>query len=150
MQRPDYLITIDIKDSLSKAANKMRDEGVHHLIVVNQGKLVGLLSDRDTLKVWTKSGGRGLNELKVKDAYREDLPSISPDSTVEEAVGIMERENTDALLVDTSNGVGIVTTLDLLESLSSRSNPSGMDFTKLTFSDPLLQKIMKTLADIGI
>src|SRR5690606_8116587 len=105
------LITIDKSASLAEASEVMREEGIHHLVVVSGKQLLGVLSDRDALDAWVRAGGGDLNRLKVADAYRKDLPSITPDTSVQEAVTLMQREYSDALLVELNDTVGIVTTM---------------------------------------
>lgn len=42
--------------SLERAAEEMVKLGIRHLVVVDQGELVGVLSMRDIVRVWTTAG----------------------------------------------------------------------------------------------
>jgi CBS domain-containing protein len=42
--------------SLEQAAEEMVQRGIRHLVVVNRGELVGVLSMRDIVRCWTKVG----------------------------------------------------------------------------------------------
>lgn len=42
--------------SLERAAAEMSKRGIRHLIVVDEGELVGILSIRDIVRVWTSDG----------------------------------------------------------------------------------------------
>jgi CBS domain-containing protein len=42
--------------SLERAAEEMVKLGIRHLVVVDQGELVGVLSMRDIVRVWTRVG----------------------------------------------------------------------------------------------
>jgi CBS domain-containing protein len=42
--------------SLERAAEEMVKLGIRHLVVVDQGELVGVLSMRDIVRVWTQAG----------------------------------------------------------------------------------------------
>ena len=55
----DYMtlkpISIHPDESVSKALGLMFDHGIHHLPVVEDEQLVGILSDRDLRKTWRKN-----------------------------------------------------------------------------------------------
>src|SRR5512143_3377282 len=42
--------------SLERAASEMSKRGIRHLVVVEEGELVGVLSIRDIVRVWTSEG----------------------------------------------------------------------------------------------
>jgi CBS domain-containing protein len=42
--------------SLEHAASEMSTRGIRHLVVFDQGNLVGILSIRDIVRVWTSAG----------------------------------------------------------------------------------------------
>jgi len=42
--------------SLEHAASEMSTRGIRHLVVFDQGELVGVLSIRDIVRVWTSAG----------------------------------------------------------------------------------------------
>jgi CBS domain-containing protein len=52
----DSVITASPDWSLERAAAEMSRRGVRHLIVYNEGELVGVLSMRDIVRVWTSEG----------------------------------------------------------------------------------------------
>lgn len=42
--------------SLERAASEMAQRGIRHLVIVDGGDLVGVLSMRDIMRVWTSAG----------------------------------------------------------------------------------------------
>lgn len=52
----DSLITASPEWSLERAATEMARRKVRHLLVVDSGNLVGVLSMRDVMRVWTSAG----------------------------------------------------------------------------------------------
>ena len=42
--------------SLDQAAEEMTQRGIRHLVIVDRGELVGVLSMRDIVRCWTKTG----------------------------------------------------------------------------------------------
>jgi len=47
----DHILEIGLEDGPGEAAKLMRDQGVHHLFVTEEGRVVGILSSFDLLKV---------------------------------------------------------------------------------------------------
>ena len=41
------LITLDVDDDLAKAKNTFDEFPIHHILVLDEGKLVGIINDRD-------------------------------------------------------------------------------------------------------
>ena len=54
--RSDAVISAAPDWSLERAAMEMSRRHIRHLVVVEQGELVGVLSMRDILRVWTTDG----------------------------------------------------------------------------------------------
>jgi CBS domain-containing protein len=52
----DSVITASPDWSLERAAAEMSKRGIRHLVVVEEGELVGVLSIRDIVRVWTRDG----------------------------------------------------------------------------------------------
>lgn len=52
----DSVITASPDWSLERAAGEMSRRGIRHLVVVEDGELVGVLSIRDIVRVWTSEG----------------------------------------------------------------------------------------------
>lgn len=52
----DSVITASPDWSLERAASEMSKRGIRHLVVVDEGELVGMLSIRDIVRVWTSDG----------------------------------------------------------------------------------------------
>jgi CBS domain-containing protein len=50
------LITATPDWSLERAATEMAHRGIRHLVIVERGNLVGVLSMRDIMNVWTSDG----------------------------------------------------------------------------------------------
>ena len=52
----DSVITASPDWSLERAASEMASRGIRHLVIVDDGKLAGVLSMRDIMRVWTSAG----------------------------------------------------------------------------------------------
>jgi CBS domain-containing protein len=118
-----HLVTATPGTRLPEAARLMRDRGIRHLLVLEEEKLVGIVSDRDlkqaVASALTSGEGRDrgdlLEKLVVGDIMARTVMTIGPADPVEEAARIMARERISALPVTQGRRlVGIVTETDVL------------------------------------
>lgn len=112
LMTPDPL-TIAPDRTLADARALTSSRGVHHLPVVQEGLLVGILSDRDLLRA-QGAGRRG--DYPVTDLMTVEPEVIGPDGRASEAAARMVEHHVSALPV-TERGrlVGILAIPDLLE-----------------------------------
>jgi acetoin utilization protein AcuB len=102
---------------LSMAHERMRGWGVRHLPVLDGGKLVGILSQRDALLIETL---RDVNpaEVPVEDAMTSDVYIVSPDAPIGEVASAMaEHKYGCAVVMNGTHLAGIFTTTDALRAL---------------------------------
>ena len=114
----DDVLTIDASEPLWKAAQMMRDGNVGVLPVVEEGKLRGIVTDRD-LVIRGLAAGTEPSGMRVGDCATWDIVCARADSPVEEAMEVMAECQVGRLpVVDIDNHViGIVT----LSSLALRA-----------------------------
>lgn len=93
----------------------MRQAAIHHLVVIDDSRLVGVVSDRDLGGV----GGRALRKTKrVADVMTPQVVTVPPDTTVRKAANLMRGRAIGCLVVAVRDRVrGIVTVSDLLTLL---------------------------------
>jgi acetoin utilization protein AcuB len=102
---------------LSMAHERMRGWGIRHLPVLEGGKLVGILSQRDALLVETL---RDVDPAKVavEDAMTIDVYLVSPDTPLGEVASAMaEHKYGCAVVMSGTLLAGIFTTVDALRAL---------------------------------
>ena len=109
------LVTVTPVESARQAYDLMRDHRFRHLPVVSEGRLVGILSDRDLRPVLLSPG---LADAAVSELMSEDLTTITADTLVEDAASLLVVKKIGCLpVVDGDRLVGIVTETDLLAVL---------------------------------
>ncbi|HEY6299695.1 MAG TPA: CBS domain-containing protein [Candidatus Binatus sp.] len=105
-------ITIDQHDTLSKAKTIMDAGRFRRLPVMDDGRLVGIVTERD-LREYTGY----LESTRVTAAMRTPLITVTPYNTVEDAALLMLKHKIGGLpIVSDGTLVGIVTTTDLLKA----------------------------------
>jgi acetoin utilization protein AcuB len=109
------LVTVSPEESSRKAYQLMRDRRFRHLPVVDRGRLVGVLSERDLRPALLSPG---LAEATVRELMSETLTTVAPDASVEDAASLLVVKKIGCLpVVDGDRLVGIVTETDLLAVL---------------------------------
>jgi len=126
MKSPVFTV---IPDTLiDNAMETMRDKHVRRLPVVENGKLVGLVT-RNTIREATPSPSTALTLwglhyqlscMKVRDVMITDVIAVHPDDTIKEVVAISEKHRIGTFPVVDANGnlVGILTNTDLFHILA--------------------------------
>ncbi|HZS33657.1 MAG TPA: CBS and ACT domain-containing protein [Methylomirabilota bacterium] len=109
------LVTVRPGETARQAYRLMRDHRFRHLPVVENGHLLGILSDRDLRPVLLSPT---LGRARVRELMSEDLTTVTPDAPVEEAASLLVVKRIGCLpVVDEGRLVGIVTETDLLAVL---------------------------------
>jgi len=109
------LVTVGPEETARSAYKLMRDRRFRHLPVVADGRLVGILSDRDLRPVLLSPG---LARARVKELMSENLTTIAPGAPVEDAASLLVVKKIGCLpVVADERLIGIVTETDLLAVL---------------------------------
>jgi len=109
--------TISTRQTLAEAHQAMRERGVRHLPVVVDGKVVGVVSQRDLYLLETLRGVDVGREL-VEEAMSDEPFVVAPDASLDEvAESMANSKHGSALVVDGAMLVGIFTSTDALRAL---------------------------------
>lgn len=123
-------VSVSMDDTLLKVREIFNNTRFHHLLVVENDKLVGVMSDRDLLKAISPHIGtpnerqRDLATLnrKVHQVMSRSPVVLQQNSTIMEAVILFNRRRLSCLpVVDQhKRPIGIVTWRDLMKHLESQ------------------------------
>ncbi len=119
-------VTITSVTTIADAVEIMRSHKFRRLPVVDGGKLVGIVTDRD-LRTVSPSQATSLSvhelnyllaKLHVKEIMQRDVVTIAPDAAIEEAALLMYNHKIGGLVVrDAAGGaVGVITETDLFKT----------------------------------
>jgi acetoin utilization protein AcuB len=107
--------TIPPAATAEEARNLMRTQRIHHLVVMNGARIVGVLSDRD---IGGRLGASVTQDRTVADLMTDRVVTVAPETTVRRAANLMRGRSIGCLIVASAGRpVGIVTVADLLELL---------------------------------
>jgi CBS domain-containing protein len=120
--------TLGRNDTLDIADNLMTLERIRHLPVLDEGRVVGVVSQRDLFRSALAAalgyGEKGqtmlLRTIRVKEVMHEPAITVSPEATAKEATRLMLEHKIGCLpVVEGRTLVGILTETDILRYLVS-------------------------------
>ena len=111
------LWSVKPNDTVFDAIKVLAEKGVGALIVMEKGKLVGILSERDyTRKIALL--GKNSKESLVKDIMTANVLVVSPNTRTRECMAIMSEKNIRHLpVMDGDTVVGMLSIRDLMNDI---------------------------------
>lgn len=118
------VVTLQYDARLDFAEEMMYLGRIRHLPVVRDKHLIGIISQRDLFKSSLTSiitnmrdNKKFLNSINIKEVMVEDIVTVSPDCTLEDAAQLMIDRKIGCLPVveDDMKLIGLVTETDLLQ-----------------------------------
>ena len=111
--------TLTPQASIADAWDLMRELEIRHVPVVQDGTLVGMLSDRDLARL---DIARMLG-MSIVNVMSSDVIAVEPETELSEVVDLLIEHKVGALPViesDTREVVGIVSYIDVLRAVQDR------------------------------
>jgi CBS domain-containing protein len=114
------VVTASVQMTVEQAARAMRSKNVGALVVVNAGRPVGMLTDRD-VAVEVVAKGLDPDTARVGDVMRKRPITIREDLGIFDAARVFARTGVRRLPVVTKSGVlvGVITVDDLIMLLGN-------------------------------
>ena len=118
--------TLEIADTLLDAVLLLRQSKMRHIPILNEGHVVGVLTDRDIwrfsptmlLPLSQQDYNRVFEETTVGKVMTRNPLTISPESPLSEAVQLLYKNKLGCLpVVEQDRLVGIITVRDMLRAL---------------------------------
>lgn len=107
------IVSLCSEDSVEKAAQLMKKEDVGSIPIVNQDKVIGIVTDRD-IALRTVGSGCDVKQTKVKDIMTANPVTGSPDMDVHAAAKLMSENQIRRLPIQENNRlVGVVALGDI-------------------------------------
>ena len=126
-------VTVGLDEPIPALLELFADHHCHHLLVVDKGALVGVISDRDVLRHVSPFAGTLAEQRRDLDTVRLHAHQImtreplvaDPDEEIDEVAGRLLRAGISCLPVVRKSGrlVGVLTWRDLLRALLSVQPP---------------------------
>ena len=105
--------TVNVDDTVLQAAQLMRDNDIGDVIVVDDGQVTGILTDRDVV-VRALAEGRDPDSTTVSEIATTGVQAIDPDASEDDALRMMREHDIRRLpVVKNGRPVGFVSLGDL-------------------------------------
>lgn len=124
------VVSVHMDDSLQSLRELFSATGFHHLVVVHDNKLQGIISDRDLLKasspfidtISERARDRALLERKAHQIMTRDVITLSPTDTIYRAIELFNDNKISCLpVVDVNqHPVGMVSWRDVMAYMQAR------------------------------
>ncbi len=113
------ILTISPEKTVYDAIKLMADHHIGSLMVMENGRLLGIITERDySRKVILE--GKSSPDTAVKDIMTKNVLCTKPDQTVEEAMALITEKRVRHLpVVEDSKVIGIISIGDLVKTIIS-------------------------------
>ena len=109
------VVAVAPEDTLGEAAERMAEHGVGSSIVLDGGRLIGILTERDLLKA--VAGRVHTSEARVREWMTQDPVTASESTSVDEAMRTMLEQGFRHLpVVEGGRTIGVVSLRELMRS----------------------------------
>jgi IMP dehydrogenase len=111
------IVSINAESSVEDAIRSMHNRKISAIIVTDQGKTVGIFTERDVVRCYIASGGKSFHDLKVKDFMVSDLIVAVPDDDIANISVIMVEKNIRHLpVLDSGKVIGMLSIRDIIQT----------------------------------
>ena len=116
-------VTLKPDETLDLANDVISLGRIRHIPIMEDGRLVGLLSERDMMGAATttifglkrKSKSALLKSVLIKDVMKKKVVTVKPDTPIKDAAHLMKEKKIGCVpVVNEGSLVGLVTTTDIL------------------------------------
>lgn len=107
-----HVVSVSPNDTVATARDRLRVNQIHHLLVLDEGAVVGVIAMRDL-------AGKA-ETIRVDEVMTREVATIDADATLRRAASMMIRGTTGCLpVLEEGAVVGIITTTDLMRVLNA-------------------------------
>lgn len=114
------VITVQADDRLTKVVELLNENPIHHLVVLSEGKVVGVISKKDLMRMHALVSqpeiGSGTYATTAGHIMSENPLTVDPDDSIGLVADIILANQFHSLpVVDEDELVGIITSHDLIK-----------------------------------
>lgn len=107
------IVSLQAEDTVEHAAQLMKEHGVGSLPICNEGKIVGIITDRD-IALRSVAMGESIQNQTVRNIMTSNPITVSPNISATEAAEIMSKKQIRRLpVVENKNLVGMASLGDI-------------------------------------
>lgn len=117
--KPAGVVTIGVQATVWEALQLMAEKDVGAVVVIDEGQVIGVLSERD----YARKGillGRTAKETMIREVMNETVITVTPQETVPQCMALMTAHRTRHLpVLEDGRLIGILSIGDLVKEVIS-------------------------------
>jgi CBS domain-containing protein len=115
------IVSIDAENSVEDAIRSMHARKISALMVTNDGKTVGIFTERDVVRSYIAGSGKNFKDMKVKDFMVSNLIVAVPEDELNDISNIMVEKNIRHLpVLENNKVVGMLSIRDIIQTQVSK------------------------------
>lgn len=124
------VVSVQMDDSLQSLQALFEATGFHHLVVEHDGKVVGIISDRDLLKsispfvdtVNERHRDRATLDRKAHQIMTREVISLSPHHSIVDAIALFNEQKISCIPIvnEQSQPVGMLSWRDVMQFVQAK------------------------------
>ena len=111
------VVTIEVGGTLKDAVAMFRERGFSQVPITDDGKLAGILTEADTLRVLVDGASPSTS---IAEIMERKVSTVSPHAEADQLPHIFERGEVALVVDDDRSVLGIITKLDLIDHLTKK------------------------------
>jgi CBS domain-containing protein len=117
------VVYANLTESLQSAAAKMAERDIGSIVIVQEGKPIGIVTERDFVRR-VAALGKDSRTLTVVDVMSTPLVTVGPECDINTAAKIMTDNNIKRLpVVEGERLIGIITSFDIAKVMAEDAHP---------------------------
>lgn len=117
------VVSIEPEKSVDDAIMLMNANKISAIVVNEDGKTVGIFTERDVVRCYVSKGGRKFREIPVRDAMTKNLIVAEQDDDISDIMCIMVEKNIRHLpVVEKGRVIGMLSIRDIIQAQVSKLN----------------------------
>jgi IMP dehydrogenase len=110
-------VSIDVSSSVDDAIRSMHARKISAIMVMENGKTVGIFTERDVVRSYIASNGKSFKDISVRDSMIKDLIVAVPDEDIHEVSATMVEKNIRHLpVVENGRVIGMLSIRDIIQT----------------------------------
>ncbi len=111
------IVSIDASSSVEDAIRAMHARKISAIMITEQGKTLGIFTERDVVRCYIASGGKNFHDIAVRDHMIADLIVAVPTDDLDNVMSTMVEKNIRHLpVIDGNRVVGMLSVRDIVQT----------------------------------
>jgi cystathionine beta-synthase len=116
-REPQEMVTIDSEKTVLEAINAMKSLNISQIPVVQQGMVVGRVTESDILTALIENNS--IKSSKVSTIQTASFPFVDLNTSIDKISGLINKENSAVLVECTDGRIEIITQYDIIDAISN-------------------------------